>query len=102
MHNKSVTKCHQYFGPINSGTFKLFIDEHFSNMVKNSANPERKLFIQDSDPYQNSKIACEAMDSVGCRLFKIPPRSPDVIPIENVSLHWKTIHKRCYSSKPGT
>ena len=24
------------------------------------------------------------MDSIGCRLFKIPPRSPDLNPIENV------------------
>ena len=25
-HNKGVTKCHQYFGPINSETCKSFID----------------------------------------------------------------------------
>ena len=83
-HNKGVIKCHQYFGTINSETCKSFIDEQFSDIFKNSANPKGKLFLQDGDPSQNSRIACETMNSVGCRLFKIPPRSPDVDPIENM------------------
>ena len=73
--NKCVIKCHQYFRPVNSETCKSFIDKQFSNMFKNSANPKGKLFLQDGNPSQNSKIACEAMDSVGWRLFKIPRRS---------------------------
>ena len=101
-HNKGVIKCHQYFGLINSETCKLFIDEQFSDMFKNSANPKGKLFLQDGDPSQNSKVACEAIDSVGFRLCKIPPRSPDLNPAENVSPHWKTIQKRFCYSKPET
>ena len=83
-HSKGVIKCHQHFGPINSETCKSFIGEQFSDMFKNSTNPKGKLFLQDGDPSQNSKIACEAMDSVGCRLFKIPPCSPDLKTIENM------------------
>ena len=83
-HNKGVTKCHQYFGSINSETCKSFIDEQFYDIFKNSANPKRKLFLQDGDPSQNNKVACEAMDSVGCRLFKIPPRYEDLTPIKNM------------------
>ena len=83
-HNKGVIKCHQFTGPINSETCKSFIDDHFSDMFANSAKPKGKLFLQDGDPSQNSKIACDAMDSVGCKLFKIPPRSPDLNPIENI------------------
>ena len=51
-HIKGVIKCHQYFGPINSETCKSFIDEQFSDMFKNSANPKGKLFLQDGDPFQ--------------------------------------------------
>ena len=53
-------------------------------MFKNSANPNGKLFLPDGDPSQNSKIACETMDSVRCRLLKIPPCFPDINPIENM------------------
>ena len=51
-HNKGGIKCRQYFGPINSETCKSFIDEQFSDMFKNSANPKGKLFLQDGDPFQ--------------------------------------------------
>ena len=83
-HNKGGIKCRQYFGPINSETCKSFIDEQFSDVFKNSANPKGKLLLQAGDPSQNSRIVCEAMNSVGCRLFKIPRRSPDLNPIENM------------------
>ena len=77
-YNKGVIKCHHYVGPVNSETCKSFIDEQFYDMFKNSANPKRKLFLQNGDPSQNSKTASDAMDSVGCRLFKISPCSPDL------------------------
>ena len=83
-HGKGVIKCYQYRGSVNSETCKSFIDDHFPDMFKNSANPKGKLFLQDGDPSQNSKIACDAMEAVGCRLFKIPARSPDLNPIENI------------------
>ena len=67
--NKVVIKCHQYFGPANSETFKSFIDDEFS---------KGKLFLK------KSKFAYEAMESVSCRLFKTPPRFPDLNPIENI------------------
>ena len=41
-------------------------------------NQSGKLFLQDEDPSQNSALAREAMEAVGCRLFKIPARSPDL------------------------
>ena len=46
-------------------------------------NQSGKLFLQNEDPSQNSALAREAMEAVGCRLFKIPARSPDLNPIEN-------------------
>ena len=35
-------------------------------------------------PILRSAVAKEAMAEMSCRFFKIPPRSPDVNPIENV------------------
>ena len=107
-HSNFVIKCRQYFGPINSEPCKSFIDEQFSDMFKNSANPKGKLFLQDGYPSQNSKVACDAMDSVSCRLFKIPPRSPDLNPIENMfhligkqlkNLEHETYEKFCKRAK---
>ena len=83
-HNKYVIKSYRYFGPINYETCKLFIDEQLPDMFKNSAGPKEKLFHEDCDPSQNRTIACESMDSVGCRLFKVPPCSPYLNPIQNI------------------
>ena len=43
-----------------------------------------RLFIQDGDPSQNSKAARDALVEVNATLLPIPPRSPDLNPIENV------------------
>ncbi len=82
-HGKGVIKCFLY-EKLNGVMCADFIREHFPSMFQDSANPRGKLFLQDGDPSQNSAPSKEAMESVGCRLFKIPPRSPDLNPIENV------------------
>ena len=41
------------------------------------------MFVQDGDPSQNSKAAKTALDKIGAVQFSIPPRSPDLNPIEN-------------------
>ena len=42
-----------------------------------------RLFVMDNDPCQNSKIAKAALENIGANILKIPPRSPDLNPIEN-------------------
>ena len=42
------------------------------------------MFVQDGDPSQNSKAAKTALEKIGAVQFSIPPRSPDLNPIENV------------------
>ena len=42
-----------------------------------------KLFIQDGDQSQNSALARAAWKRAGAKLDTIPPRSPDLNPIEN-------------------
>ena len=80
-YNKGVICCEQYLGNMNEQLFADFIRENFPQMFEHSANPKWKLFLQDGDPNQNSKKAHSAMDQVGCKLFSIPPRSPDINPI---------------------
>ena len=83
-YNKGVMLCEQYTKRFTGEYFASFIRKHFEEAFSNSANPRGKLFLQDGDPRQNSKAAKEAIDDVGARLFSIPPRSPDINPIENV------------------
>lgn len=91
---RGFTKCHQYTGCVNGETCREFIHEHFPSMFDDSPNPRGKLFLQDGDPSQNSALAREAMDAVGCRLFKIPARSPDLNPIENAFNNIRRLLKR--------
>ena len=83
-YGKGIIKCHQYNENINGELFSQFINENFDGMFNCSANPKGRLFLQDGDPSQNSAVAKDAMDIVNCKVFKIPPRSPDLNPIENI------------------
>ena len=51
----------------------------------------------DNDPSQRSKAARKAINNSGATLFEIPPRSPDLIPIENL-FH---IVKKYWTGKPS-
>ena len=81
-YTKCVKCCEQYSKM--SGTyFASFIHKHSDSLFKRSINPKSKLFIQDGDPSQNSKAARVKLEACGAKLIKIPPRSPDINPIEN-------------------
>ena len=56
------------------------------------------MVIQDGDPSQNSAMACAAMDRANCELLKIPPRSPDLNPIENIKLVSDALRKQAIRS----
>ena len=38
----------------------------------------------DNDPSRTSKVALLALRDIECNLHRIPPRSPDLNPIENI------------------
>ena len=63
--------------------FAEFVKKNFRKLIRNS-NPAENMFLQDGDPSQNSAIARDAMKRIGVQVQSIPPRSPDVNPIENV------------------
>jgi transposase len=63
--------------------FEDFIDRNFNNMFE-ACEKTSRLFVQDGDPSQNSAAAKRALERVNGQLLKIPPRSPDLNPIENI------------------
>lgn len=80
--NCGVVLCQEYEHM--DGTFySKFILEHFATILERSKKRSR-LFIQDGDPSQNSASARKALKKVRANLLSIPPRSPDLNPIENI------------------
>ena len=76
--------CCEEYERLDGELFKSFVTEHFPKILRKSKKGHSRLFIQDGDPRQNSAKARKAIASVGAKLLAIPPRSPDLNPIENV------------------
>ena len=79
-----MVSCDQYFHRLKGENFADYVRLRFSQIFLNSANPTAKRFLQDGDPVQNSAAARRAFQEVGAVTFAIPPRSPDLNPIENL------------------
>lgn len=52
-------------------------------MFEKANKGDSKLWIQDGDPSQNCALARCSWLALGAELLSIPPRSPDINPIEN-------------------
>ena len=72
-HKNGVVLCEQYTGRFTGAYFAEFIQEHFEEVFKISRNPRTKLFLQDSNPRQNSAIPVKAVYNIGARMFAILP-----------------------------
>ena len=81
--NKGVILCKPY-DKLNGPNFAQFIDSNFQEMFNKAAKSRKRLWIQDGDPSQNSAVARKAMARTNSELLNIPPRSPDLNPIENL------------------
>ena len=98
-YNVGVILCEEY-EHMTGNFFASFIDKTFEEMFVESKKGNTRLFIQDNDPSQNSAIAKIALQRVNAQLLKIPPRSPDLNPIENMfksvsdDLHDSAIEKQ--------
>ena len=77
-------ECYHYTERLDGMLCRQFIENRFPEMFQAGQNQRGKLFLQDGNPSQNSAEAQLGLDAIGCRLFKIPARSPDLNPIENV------------------
>lgn len=84
-HGKGIIACHQYAGKLNGEDFAQMINDNFPEwFLKVATRRQPKIFLQDGDPTQNSAIARNAWQALGCERFAIPARSPDLNPIENI------------------
>ena len=85
-YGKGVVMCKAWDPEIkfNGANYKEFVKKHWPRALERSTNPRNKLVLQDGDPVQKSKQAYLAYDAIGCKIFSIPPRIPDLNPIENV------------------
>ena len=64
--------------------FAKFARKHFPAVFDRcELDGQQRLFLQDGDPSQNSERVKKVLGSLGA-VFSIPPRSPDLNPIENV------------------
>ncbi len=82
-YGKGVIVCEPY-EKMCGKYFSNFIDRNFDMMFKLADKGDSRIWIQDGDPSQNSADAKAAMSRARCELLKIPPRSPDLNPIENL------------------
>ena len=79
---KGVVVCEPY-EKMTGAFFSSFIEKHFQSMFLLASKGDSRLWLQDGCPCQNSAQARNAMTRVNAILLKIPPRSPDLNPIEN-------------------
>ncbi len=73
----------EQFDKMNSDYCEKYVLRNFEQLFQKSGK-ESRMFIQDGDPSQNSKKARGAMVKYAAKLLAIPPRSPNLNPIENV------------------
>jgi len=66
--------------------FASFIKTRFNIMFARAGAKVdgKRLFVMDNDPSQTSRLAMTALTGVEAKLHRIPPRSPDLNPVENV------------------
>lgn len=84
-HGHGTVLCKQYTWKVNGKNFADFVLRCFPEAFqKLGVSPAGSMFLQDGDPRQNSRVARNAFETLGFEMFSIPPRSPDLNPIENV------------------
>lgn len=83
-YSKGVIDAIHYQGNINGEKFSNIVKKNFPTLFEKSSNNVNCIFLQDGDPSQNSAIARDALETMGYWKFSIPPRSPDLNPIENI------------------
>ena len=81
-YNKGFILCEPY-EQMTGEYFATFVRTHFNDMFED-AGKDSYTWVQDGDRSQNSAQAKQAMKDVNAHLLSIPPRSPDINPIENV------------------
>lgn len=92
-HGAGVVLCQPLDRCISGQYFAEMIETNIADALRNSGKTSNRI-LQDGDPSQNSKMAKRAMDRANIKLFAIPPRSPDLNPIENLFNQIRTMIKK--------
>ena len=82
-YGKGVIICEPY-EKMTGAYFSNFIDRNFNTMFQTADKLNSRIWVQDGDPSQNAALAKTAMSRADSTLLKLPPRSPDLHPIENL------------------
>ena len=81
-YDAGVVLCKEY-EHMTGQYFASFIDANFDQMFQKS-NKATRLFLQDNDPCQNSRVAKSAWERANAELVAIPSKSPELNPAENL------------------
>ena len=82
-YDRGVVMCEQYTSMTGEICAKM-MDSCLPQAFALSINPDDKRFVQDGDPCQNSAAVRDILEGLGAELVKIPARSADLNPIENL------------------
>ena len=90
-YGEGAIAVQQYFGSITGAKCAKITEECLAPAMERSVAPRARRILQDGCPRQNSKVSINAFDKHKIKVFKIPARSPDLNPIENL---FNTVKKR--------
>lgn len=82
-YDQGVIDCEQYEN-MNGEYFAQYVERKFPLLFQRVKKKHSKLWIQDGVPCQNCAAAKKKFIETGANLLPIPPRSPDLNPIENL------------------
>ena len=98
--NKGVVLCEHYKNAITSQKMEQIIRGVMPEPLENSIDSNSKRIKIDGCPWQNSELVWKAFLEIGVMIFKIPPSSPDLNPIENFCiLLWENWGSRYLTGK---
>ena len=82
-HSKGVVPSHYYKKAPTADKMVQIIETAMPEAFDKSIDSFGQRVLIDGCSRQNSKKALKALEDVGALVFEIPPRSPDLNPIEN-------------------
>ena len=83
-YDSGVVLCKQYHGTITGEKFKAIFETEFSKAFAKCKKPCTRRILMDNCTRQNAKAVVPALNKAKTIRFKIPARSPDLNPIENI------------------
>ena len=82
-YGKGVIACDPY-EKLDGKYFESYVKSSLPNMFYLASKDTKRLWLQDGDPSQNCVGVRKALKRMRAEVFSIPPRSPDLNPIENL------------------